>query len=58
MLPVDLDLSIEFRELTMSRPEELMNGETDRERDWSNLYDSLASTAELSAASQAKLITS
>src|SRR5260370_42279722 len=30
MLSVDVDLPIEFRELTMSRPEELMNGETDR----------------------------
>ena len=30
MLPVDVDLPIEFCELTMSRPEELMNGETDR----------------------------
>src|SRR5260370_36814914 len=30
MFPVDVDLPIEFRELAMSRPEELMNGETDR----------------------------
>src|SRR5260370_14786065 len=30
MLSVDVDLPIEFRELTMSRPQELMDGETDR----------------------------
>ena len=30
MLPVDVDFPIEFRELALSRPEELMNGETDR----------------------------
>ena len=30
MLPVDVDLSIEFRELSMSCPEELMNDEADR----------------------------
>ena len=30
MLPVDVDLSVESRELSMSRPEELMNGKADR----------------------------
>ncbi len=30
MLPVDADLPIEFRELAMSCPEELVNRETDR----------------------------
>ena len=30
MLPVDVDLAVEFREFTMTCPEELVNSETDR----------------------------